>query len=522
MRNNEPVTQNEIDYRDSVIIFSRSDPKGVATEVNADFTAISGYAPADVIGKPHNILRHPDMPREAFDDLWRTIQSGLLWNGIVKNRATSGDHYWVEANVAPVIDNAGHITGYVSVRTKPTREQINAAQDLYTRVNRGQAHLPRAPLRARQIVTCLIVALAVIPGLLAATGVPWPWITGTAALLGALLFWQTIRLVFAPIDRLRRTMLDCQADGNLARRAAIGRDDEIGQLAKTYNALMLTMRSITREVRNVATDVAREISDVAALGAKVQANTAAQQQDTMQAAASIEELTVTSSTIADSATEVRAAAEACKVLNSTSHQRVDDLRRDFGKVADQVEAIETAAKQFDVSTAEIQAMVAHVREIADQTNLLALNAAIEAARAGDHGRGFAVVADEVRKLAGTSAETASRIQRVTGEIVAGAGAVRTLVDVTLSNVSSGQETMTELTTVLSDSEARFEITHAGVTGISLATGEQASASTSLAQNVESVSQRGEDNEHAMRALAELAGQSNQRARALLDLVSRFN
>ncbi|MDX9994346.1 MAG: PAS domain-containing methyl-accepting chemotaxis protein [Rhodocyclaceae bacterium] len=129
MRNNQPVTGTERNYPGDIAIISHTDEKGRITFINDDFVQISGFAADELVGQSHNIVRHPDMPVEAFRDLWDTIKSGRPWAGIVKNRCKNGDHYWVRASVTPKIGG-----GYMSVRVKPTREEIAAAETLYARM----------------------------------------------------------------------------------------------------------------------------------------------------------------------------------------------------------------------------------------------------------------------------------------------------------------------------------------------------------------------------------------------------
>ncbi|QIK37149.1 PAS domain-containing protein [Caldichromatium japonicum] len=129
MRNNQPVTGIERQYPDDIAIISHTDEKGRITFVNDDFCAVSGFTEEELIGQPQNIVRHPDMPPEAFRDLWETIKQGRPWTGLVKNRCKNGDHYWVRAHVTPRPGG-----GYTSVRVKPTREEIAAAEALYARM----------------------------------------------------------------------------------------------------------------------------------------------------------------------------------------------------------------------------------------------------------------------------------------------------------------------------------------------------------------------------------------------------
>ncbi len=138
MRKNLPVTQNEYMLSDGQTIVSRTDTKGRITYANADFLEAAGLDESETLGQPHNIVRHPDMPEEAFADLWQTLKAGRPWTGLVKNRRKNGDHYWVVANATPVLEG-GSVTGFMSVRTRPTREQITAADAAYRLFREGQA-----------------------------------------------------------------------------------------------------------------------------------------------------------------------------------------------------------------------------------------------------------------------------------------------------------------------------------------------------------------------------------------------
>ncbi|MBI5439102.1 MAG: Tar ligand binding domain-containing protein [Nitrosomonadales bacterium] len=138
MRTNMPVTNVEREFRDGETIVSKTDLKGIITYVNPYFCEMSGYTAQESIGQPHNYIRHPDMPPEAFADLWDTIKKGKPWNGLVKNRCKNGDYYWVEANVAPVREG-GQTTGYLSVRSKPARTQVEAADAAYRLFREGKA-----------------------------------------------------------------------------------------------------------------------------------------------------------------------------------------------------------------------------------------------------------------------------------------------------------------------------------------------------------------------------------------------
>ncbi|MEN9356208.1 MAG: hypothetical protein RL695_379 [Pseudomonadota bacterium] len=138
MKTNLPVTQTEIPLRDDIMIVSKTDLKGIITYVNKDFLEISGFTEDELIGKNHNIVRHPDMPPAAFEDLWLVLKTGRPWNGFVKNRTKNGDYYWVEANATPIWES-GRITGYLSLRRKPARAAVEAHEEVYRLVRENKA-----------------------------------------------------------------------------------------------------------------------------------------------------------------------------------------------------------------------------------------------------------------------------------------------------------------------------------------------------------------------------------------------
>lgn len=138
MRTNLPITNQEFVLRDGMTIVSRTDLKGRITFVNDDFIEASGFAESELIGEPHNILRHPDMPEAAFADMWATLKAGRPWTGMVKNRCKNGDYYWVIANATPIREG-NSVVGYMSVRTRASREQVQAAEHLYQLFRDGKA-----------------------------------------------------------------------------------------------------------------------------------------------------------------------------------------------------------------------------------------------------------------------------------------------------------------------------------------------------------------------------------------------
>jgi methyl-accepting chemotaxis protein/aerotaxis receptor len=138
MRINEPVTSTEIEVDAERPIASRTDTGGRITFVNQSFIDISGFEESELMGQPQNIVRHPSMPQEAFADLWRNLKAGKAWEGLVKNRTKLGDFYWVRANVSPIVEG-GTVTGFLSVRSKPARTEVDAASAAYAKFQSGMA-----------------------------------------------------------------------------------------------------------------------------------------------------------------------------------------------------------------------------------------------------------------------------------------------------------------------------------------------------------------------------------------------
>ena len=130
----KPTPINEEYVFDGRAIVSETDLKGVITYANRKFCEISGYTVDELIGKPHNIIRHPDMPKAAFAQMWQTIQSGTLWHGLVKNLRKDGRYYWVDTEVTPTYDDEGNVKGYMAARKPASRKNIEETAVLYKKM----------------------------------------------------------------------------------------------------------------------------------------------------------------------------------------------------------------------------------------------------------------------------------------------------------------------------------------------------------------------------------------------------
>jgi aerotaxis receptor len=524
MKKNLPVTSSETIYRDSAVLISKTDTRGVITYANADFIEVSGYDATELIGKSHNIVRHPDMPPEAFADLWKQIQAGKLWHGFVKNRCKSGNYYWVEANVTPITEH-GQITGYLSVRTRPSRTQISEADALYARMRENKAHGARltnwlGTLSIKTRLIGMIVLFALISSASAALGLGGVVLgilnLGLAAVLGLFI----VRAIVMPLDDLRSTLIAIQGNEDMSLRARIFRDDEIGQTAQALNALVLGFRGINGEVIMSAEKMSGASAQLAHLSSQASQN-ASTQDEVSAVSTALEELTVSLASVAKTTQNVLQIAR--ESLDNAHHgnESLSSLLGEIDIVEQTVREIAGKVGQFVNSTQSIRQMTKHVRDIADQTNLLALNAAIEAARAGEQGRGFAVVADEVRKLAEKSAAAAREIDTLTQEIAQHSGGVDESINRGLEHLTNSQDAMENLAMVLADSSQTVKNVSEGVETIAAATDEEVQASTDISRNVDKISSITENNSMAISQTLTASEELEDMAHHLRNTVSRF-
>lgn len=458
MKLNSPVTNIEKNYRDSAILISKTDLKGVITFANHDFIEVSGFSENELYGQSHNIVRHPDMPPQAFADLWQTVKKGKLWNGTVKNRCKNGDYYWVEANVTPIFENGAEI-GYISVRTKPSKRRVDEAAALYEEIKSGRNSLK--PKLAHRLVnlsikTKLILAVAmlfIIPGITTLLGIGSMAGAYINIALTLTIGPFILNSILKPLDELRNSMMMIQGTGDLSKRAAVYGDDEIGQTTKAFNAMLLTFRGVTREVGNGAETVAVSAAQLTEIANQVKSNSHQQIDAASSSTAAVEEMTVSIASVSESIQHVRETAHVSLEKSRKGNETIAEMVGEINSVESSVKTLALSAREFIQSTALISKMTKEVREIANQTNLLALNAAIEAARAGEQGRGFAVVADEVRKLAEKSAGSANQIDQITQSINQQSELVEKSIEAGTQHLTSTLACMDNFAVILSESSA---------------------------------------------------------------------
>ena len=422
MRVNLPVSTHEYAFPKGQTLVSTTDLKGRILYCNPMFIEVSGYARDELLGQPHSMIRHPDMPEEAFRDMWETIASGLPWSAPVKNRRKNGDFYWVMANVTPLMDG-DQPTGYMSVRTEATREQIQAAESLYQTMRAEKdagrkihvlhrGHLLRNNLRGRLgralslglagklgLVFSLVMAAAF--GAATAGGQTlglWSglaWLAACAVMVLAV-SWA-YRLTVAPLGQMVR-LANRMAAGDLTQTIRNTRNDVVGDLEKALGQLNVNLLSIVRDAREESEKMRVTAREIAEGNQDLSSRTESQASNLQQTAASMEEITGT----------VKLTADAARQASDLATQAADVAERSSGAV----DGVADTMKQIQTASGRIGEITQLIDSIAFQTNILALNAAVEAARAGEQGRGFAVVAAEVRSLSHRTLAAAKEIRQL--------------------------------------------------------------------------------------------------------------
>lgn len=533
MKINTPVTQQEVFLQAGKPIVSKTDLKGSITYVNQSFIDISGFSREELIGNNHNMVRHPDMPPEAFAWLWNTIKQDLPWRGLVKNRCKNGDFYWVEAYVTPIREN-GRTTGYMSVRNAPARDEVNTCETLYKNIREGRATIPQPAFNVNNysLYTRLNILFATMFLILGGSSAYYfsqannmlDHIVAAIAGLGTLLtvaasLW--LRATIKQFIRQTSTALEKIAEGNFTFSVRADYRDELGTVLNKIESMRINLRAIIADVMLAAKVVDTGSHHVAAEMTELLRRSTEQADRVTGVSAATEEM---HQSIAQASELTRSATQMADVTTATVQQGSDHMSDSIASVEKIVQVVNnsrTTLLNLNESTKRIGQISLTIKDVADQTNLLALNAAIEAARAGEQGRGFAVVADEVRKLAERTAhstldigETVQNIQQIT------ATAINTLEDA-VAEVGRGtqfiQESSSNLAEILKASIKSKEMSNE----VSVMLHEQAVAMEDIAQHMNEIYTLASTNAEGVRKTGNITGELAHTASEMDLLVKHF-
>ncbi|MCK9780451.1 MULTISPECIES: methyl-accepting chemotaxis protein [Proteus] len=514
MRNNQPVTQREFPVSENATLMSTTDLNGNIIYANEDFVEASGFSLEELVGQPHNIVRHPDIPSEVFKDMWRTLKQGEVWTGIVKNRRKNGDHYWVRANITPII-RQGKIQSFMSVRTAAKKEEVAQASVLYTAFNQGKypshtflkgAFVYKGWQRWRswnQTISLKkrlrLFILLPLPFMLLSA-----WLAGLSgyalfmhiAILLVLLMANERILYFQIVKpiRLLNEQANRVATGDEHNVTYINRIDEIGMTQRSVNQL-------GRMFRWLVSDVSHQIHQVDISCDQLAAGNRDLYVRTEQTASNVE---ATASTMNELTTAVSSNSETAGQANNLSNITCEAAIKGGSAMDNIVNTMNDIAKSSD----RISSIIGVIDSIAFQTNILALNASVEAARAGEQGRGFSVVATEVRELAQRSAEAAKEI--------------KALISASSSNIKVGSKQVNETVGTMEDIVVHVKNVTDLIGEISLASSEQSAGLKELGRAVEKLESITHENANYVSKASMISGEMKVQTNYLVSAINVFN
>lgn len=407
MRKNLPVTNTEKTFSPSQKLISSTDLRGKILHCNDAFVEVSGYSRDELIGQPHNLVRHPDMPSEAYESLWSNLKSGRSWMGLIKNRCKNGDFYWVSAYVTPITDN-GKVVGYESVRSCPDAKDVARAEKAYRRILAGKtitSWREKISTSAALLAGVLVFAAALLTlgenfsaTILFGVGVTAyiAWLHKKQA--------QTIRSI---TDLMGKAFMS-----DLAAKTYTDDSLQLGRVKVGVRAQQAHLDAVLTRIEDSAGSVKAEAMQGLELSYETQETLRRQQAETEQVAAAVHEMAQTINEVSSNVQQTADSAEGAKELSNRGASVIAETRESIQNLKSTVHDISESVGELASESTKIAGAAKIIEAIAEQTNLLALNAAIEAARAGEHGRGFAVVAEEVRNLAQRTQDSTKEIHDI--------------------------------------------------------------------------------------------------------------
>lgn len=512
MRVNQPVTQHERRYPEHQHLISTTDLESRITYANEEFCQIAGFTLEELQGEHHNLVRHPDMPKQAFADLWHHIRAGKSWMGPVKNRCKNGDHYWVSAFVTPIKDASGKVVEYQSVRTAPSEEIKQRAERIYAGLRADKAPLAlRLPAfsHTQAITLCLLPSLVAMMALGYEQASGWLLALAVLPLLLAAMITQALSRRLGKLDKLARSRFD----NPLMQLLYTNKVDNIAAIELAmlmnqaeFNAVLARTQQTCSRILHSAEGDLRNAESITSNLQQQQAETNQVATAITQMAESIREVSHSSTAAADLLDET---ADLFREGNRSVQETIGAVEGMHGEIATSKTVIHTLATQCR----DIDGILDVINSIANQTNLLALNAAIEAARAGEAGRGFSVVADEIRSLAIKTQASTGEIQKMINLLQTSAANAEQAMEKGGDLSASCQQKASATGTILQQINSMLQQVASGSSQIAQAVQEQSQVTADIDRNVLSIKTLADDSsvgsQHAVHGINQLVRQLSE-------------